>query len=310
MGLSFSSEERQLLREASPDQYLERERLILSAMQTEKGRQLLAQETVPYVRMTLDYQSIARKIFMLDDYEQGASLTYDKEATSKAYVLSRHGEVVTEEAGEDTFDVQPFEIVANPRVRKLTYRRRRYAMLDTLQKRGSEAIYKEEDIKAFALMSAALLPDNTQILTDGALTKNGLSTAFETIEEQYLAPATVLLDPKAMGDFRELDFGNSWTEATAAEMETTGKLGSLWGADIYVLPQVWTDPSSGAKGSYGTVWVLAAPEYLGVMVLIQDVESQDDVLARYDLSFGFLYDEAIGMAIGNEKSIVKLSVSA
>jgi len=220
MGISFSSEERQLLREASPDQYLERERLILAAMQTEKGRQLLAQETVPYVRMTLDYQSIARKIFMLDEYEQGASLTYDKEATSRAYILSKHGEVITEEAGEDTFDVQPFEIVANPRVRKMTYRRRRYAMLDTLQKRGSEAIYKEEDIKAFSLMKAALLPANTQIVTGGALTKNGLTTAFETIEEQYLAPATCLLDPKAMGDFRELDFGyGGFTEATHEEME-------------------------------------------------------------------------------------------
>ncbi len=167
MGVSFSSEEKDLLREASPDQYLERERLILAAMQTEKGRQLLAQETVPYVRMTLDYQSIARKIFMLDTYEQGASLTYDKEASSKAYILSKHGEVITEEAGEDTFDVQPFEIAANPRVRKLTYRRRRYAMLDTLQKRGAEAIYKEEDTKAFAIMKAALLAANTQTITGG-----------------------------------------------------------------------------------------------------------------------------------------------
>ncbi|MCL5265200.1 MAG: hypothetical protein M1343_08425 [Chloroflexi bacterium] len=310
MPLEFTSAEKALLHskgaDADAQSYVARERLIRTAMKTEKGRMLLGAETVPFIRQTVDYQSIARKIFVVDTYEQGSREDYDKQPIVEAYVLGPNGDIIRYDVGRDTFSLYPFKVAVNPREDKLRYVRRRYAMLDQIQQKASQAIWITEDTKCFALLSAALPASHAITVSGGKLLKTHLSDAFAHVEHHgnMLRVATVLVDPKALGDIRNWDY-SGWSDSTREEMETTGKVGRMWGADFYAVPLPGYDTAT-----YGTVFCLAAPEYLGILLEYLPLDVEDDPMARYEQAFGFVYSEAIGLGVGNPNGAVKVSVAA
>jgi hypothetical protein len=54
----------------------DREALIAQALETPEGRIALAQAMVEPIRRSLDYQSIGRKLLMVEELPEGAHVTY------------------------------------------------------------------------------------------------------------------------------------------------------------------------------------------------------------------------------------------
>ena len=54
----------------------EREALIAQALDTPQGRVALAQAMVEPIRRALEYQSIGRRLFTVDELPQGANVSY------------------------------------------------------------------------------------------------------------------------------------------------------------------------------------------------------------------------------------------
>ena len=75
-----SIEERELVRR-------QREELIAQALETPEGRQALASAMVEPIRRAMDYQSIGRKLLMVDELPQGAYASYEKDTTVVAEVV-------------------------------------------------------------------------------------------------------------------------------------------------------------------------------------------------------------------------------
>jgi type 1 glutamine amidotransferase len=55
-----------------------KDRLIQNAISSSKGRSSLAAAMVNPIRRSMDYQSIARKCFLIEPMPQGAALIYDR----------------------------------------------------------------------------------------------------------------------------------------------------------------------------------------------------------------------------------------
>jgi len=75
-----------------------RESLITQALNTTEGRQALAQAMVEPIRRKLEYQSIGRKLLMVEELPQGALARYEKDVRSTAHVLVRRCNVPQDKA--------------------------------------------------------------------------------------------------------------------------------------------------------------------------------------------------------------------
>ena len=92
---------------------LTREQLIAQSLSTVEGRKALGQAMVEPIRRSLEYQSIGRKLLMVEELPQGAYARYQKDVCANAYPKAR------------------FDIV------------------NRAQMKAKEAIQREEDIKIF-----------------------------------------------------------------------------------------------------------------------------------------------------------------
>jgi len=275
----------------------QREAVIAQALETQSGRVALAQAMVEPIKRALEYQAIGRKLLMVDELPQGALARYEKDVASVAYVISRRGAVpdrITE--GEEVL-VPTFEIAVNPQIRLSEIKARRFFVVDRAQMKAKEAIQKQEDTEILTDVGAAVKSNQT-VTQSGELTIASLNYAFSTIESHDLTVAKIVMHPRQYADMRL--FGRDvFDEATRRDVLMSGLFGHLWTADVHVSQRV----------PEGSVYLLAAPEFVGAIPVRQDIT----VLPADDpknLRLGWVIFEEIGICIVNDYAIAKISLSS
>ena len=102
--------------------------ILAKYLKSPAGRTRLAGSMIQPLRTRLDYQSIARKTFLVDQLPEGAKVTYDKDL-NVAGILNPERVTVPE-----------FEIYANPVIKISDVKRRRYSLIDRY---GEKRKYKK-----------------------------------------------------------------------------------------------------------------------------------------------------------------------
>ncbi len=108
----------------------ERDAILAEAISTEEGRYALAESMANPIQTSLLYQSIGRKLLVVDPLPQGALARYEKDIDVPAVVISKRGavpEVIVE--GAD-FLVNTFEISSYPQVRLSQVKERMFNIID------------------------------------------------------------------------------------------------------------------------------------------------------------------------------------
>ena len=68
---------------------LTREMIIARALETAEGRAALAQAMVEPIKESIVYQSLGRKLLMVDELPQGALARYERDVAAKSHVIAK-----------------------------------------------------------------------------------------------------------------------------------------------------------------------------------------------------------------------------
>lgn len=277
----------------------EKEYLISKALETEEGRVALAQAMANPIRTSLDYQGVGRKLLVVDPLPQGSLPVYDKDVDAKAYVISKRGQVPDQIIEGDRIQVPTFEVVSYPQVRFSQVKERRFNVIDRAQQRAKSDIMAVEDSEIFSLIDqAASTGVNAVTVSATGLTRESLTMAFKEVEKHDLVVTKIVMNAQAFADIR------SWGQqefdpVTQHEVLQTGLFGHLWTADILISKKV----------PLNTVFVLADPEFVGVMPIRQDIQVIPADKPE-ELRLGWVIYEEIGLGIVNSMAVAKIALNS
>lgn len=274
----------------------QKEYLIAKALETEEGRMALAQAMANPIRTSLDYQGIGRKLLIVDPLPQGALPVYDKDVDAKAYVISKRGKAPDQVIEGDRIQVPTFEIVSYPQVRFSQVKERRFNVIDRAQQRAKADIMAVEDAEIFSLIDSAAEAVNPVTTTTG-LTREALTQTFKEIEKHDLVVTKIVMNASTFADIRTWG-RDEFDPVTQHEVLQTGLFGHIWTADILISKKCPTD----------TVYVLADPEFVGVMPIRQDIQVIPADKPE-ELRLGWVIYEEIGLAVVNSMAIAKIKVN-
>lgn len=275
----------------------EKQNLISQAMASEQGRMQLASAMANPIRTSLDYQGIARKLLVVDPLPQGALPVYDRDVDAKAFTVSKRGNAPEQLIEGERIQVPTFEVVAYPQVRFSQIKERRFNIIDRAQQRAKSDIMAVEDETCFSLIETASNAVNPVTTVTGGLSRDAIASAFREVEKHDLAVTKIVMNAQAFADIRKWG-QNEFDPVTQHEVLQTGTFGRLWSAEILLSKKV----------PLNTVYVLADPEFVGVMPIRQDIQviPADDTRR---LRVGWVVYEEIGMSVVNAMSVAKIKIS-
>ena len=275
----------------------EKQNLISQAMASEQGRMQLASAMANPIRTSLDYQGIARKLLVVDPLPQGALPVYDRDVDAKAFTVSKRGNAPEQLIEGERIQVPTFEVVAYPQVRFSQIKERRFNIIDRAQQRAKSDIMAVEDETCFSLIEAASNAVNPVTTVTGGLSRDAIASAFREVEKHDLAVTKIVMNAQAFADIRKWG-QNEFDPVTQHEVLQTGTFGRLWSAEILLSKKV----------PLNTVYVLADPEFVGVMPIRQDIQviPADDTRR---LRVGWVVYEEIGMSVVNALSFEKIKIN-
>ena len=274
----------------------EKDYLISNALETDEGRKALAAAMANPIRTSLDYQGIGRKLLMVDPLPQGALPVYDRDVDAKAFVISKRGQAPDQLIEGERIQVPTFEVVSYPQVRFSQIKERRFNVIDRAQQRAKSDIMAVEDENIFHLIDAASTAVNTPTISAGGLTRDSLASAFREVEKHDLAVSKIVMNAQAFADIRKWG-QNEFDPVTQHSMLQTGSFGHLWTAEILISKKV----------PLNTVYVLADPEFVGVMPIRQDLNVIPADKPE-ELRIGWIVYEEIGMSVVNSQGVAKINI--
>ena len=275
----------------------QKEFLIDQALQTEEGRIALASSMANPIRLTLDYQGIGRKLLVVDPLPQGALPVYDKDVKIPVVVVGKRGQAPDTIVEGERITVGTWEIVSYPQVRFSQVKERRYNLIDRAQQRAKLDLMAEEDRNIFNAVDRSSTILNPETLSGTSTSRDALVSGLAEIGKWDLVPAKFVMNYSEFADI--MKFGrDQFDPVTQREVLQTGLVGHLWTLDILVSKVV----------PRGTIWVIAEPEFTGVIPVRQDVNViPADKPER--LRLGWVVYEELGVAVVNPRATSRIKVT-
>lgn len=274
------------------------DRVLTRYMSTVGGLHKIAANMANPVRQRLDYKGIARKFAVVEEMEAAVPLVYDKDIPEvPAVKIGALGTKNLIDLTAERVEVEPFEIIARPKIPYRELYARRFRVLDRAKDRLIEGMELREDLLFFAALETAAnvatgnTPQNNG--TQG-FDRNGLANTFYQVERNRLMVGSVLMSATGTNGIRRWQ----WTtidQTAMAEVRETGYLGNIWGADFYVSDQMLTNAA----------YALAQDKFLAWWPVRKDI----DVIPADDpdnVRLGFVGYEYIGMTVHNALGVGKL----
>lgn len=291
-------------RQAGVASMIRKEAALQNALQSEAGIKKIAANMANPVRQKLDYKGISRKFAVVEQMPDGVPLVFDRDLPEvPAVKVGKNGTSrIVEMFGKRT-ELEPYEIVARPKIPYSELYNRRFRALDRAKDRLIEGMELKEDLIFFGLLEAAFTAGSALAggpvlqTTAGPLDRDPLAKTFTQIEKNRLVVSAVLMSPFGTQGIRRLDFQNL-DQSGMQEIRETGYLGSIWGADFYVSDKV---PA-------GSAFCLAPPKFLAWQPIRKDV----DVIPADDpdnLRLGFVGYSLSALSVHNVFGVARMNFS-
>ena len=280
----------------------QRDEMVKRALLTADGKVALGQAMALPIRRNLDYAGVARRALVVDPLQNGALPVYDRDIDVSAVVVSSNGSAPESQVRGDRVTVPTFEIVSNPLVRIKEVKQRRFNVIDRAVQKARQEIQAQEDANIFGALDFAgdstLGGENAvQDLADAGMTKRDLVEVMTQVEQWDNVCTKFFMHIREFNDIRlwNSNGGSAAGEidpVTQREILQTGLYARIFGADIIVSKIV----------TPGTVFACADGEFVGVMPVLQDIETLPaDEPKR--LSLGWIVSEIVGFGIVNPRGV-------
>ncbi len=298
-------------------------------LKTAGGRQKLAASLGPSLRRRRDYMSIARKALMVETLPDGALPIYDKEfdvsgpgalgtwgtdiqggSFVEAFVVGEEGGDIVSVTKPKRVTVPTFEIVSNPMIPITQIKERRFDLVARSLNLAKAEVGAQEDQYVFQLFDGVAASANAAAGTNtndfvynidqtitAPISVSQMADAYAQITRHDLSVAYVFFNPRDYADLLKWTQENIDRE-TQRKLLKTGVMGYLWGATLL----------QSRKVGYGTFYVLADAEFLGVIPerIPLTVMSAD----RPDLrQIGFSIFENLGFLVFNPSGVQRVLIT-
>jgi len=279
----------------------QKHQLMTRLLSTAAGRQKIAATIQEPLRKLRDYQAIGRKAFFVDELPDGTLPIYDMDPDVPAYVVSEEGDSVVTVVKGKRMLVPLFELASNPQVPFTQVKERRFDIVRRIKQKARDELFRKEDKLIFAAMTTAAASNvynATITVANAVFGMDTLATAYSYIERWGLRVDKVFMNPVNYPVIRKA--GRDYVDfETQRELLRTGYMGSLWGASIFMSPEV---PSN-------QVFLVTEPEYFGVMPVRIDltVIPADEPKER---AFGWSIFENLGIGIHNsDRGLIAITIT-
>lgn len=274
MKMSFASKE-------------EQKHFIAKNIGTAKGKSLIAAELVEPLKLLRDYETVGRKLLMVDTLGQGEIPQYDIDPTVKAYVVAPDGSTVNTITKLEKVMVPMIEIATSSLVTYSSLNKRKYDVVSRLEFKVKDAVFRKEDSYIFnGLYKAAKDSGRTRAVAKSAFTFDHVDDAVSKVEEAGLNAANITISPTWKKIFRAK--AGTLFDPKLARDGWNNSIGEALGCQILTSPML--------DGNKVGAIVTADPDTVGVLSegLELSVLPVDDTLNR---KTGFTAFEEIGILV-------------
>lgn len=271
----------------------QKHQLMTKLLATAQGRQRIAANIQEPLRKLRDYSAVGRRAFFIDELPDGTLPVYDMDPNIPAYVVGEEADSIQTVVKSQRILVPLFELASYPKVPFTQVKERRFDIIRRIKQKSRDELFRAEDNLIFAAMTKAAsgnITNTTVSIPTASFTIGKMADMFARIETHGLRVDKIFMNAINFPVIRKA--GRDYVDfETQKELLRTGYLGNLWGASIYMSPQVPTN----------TIFFVTEPEYFGVIPVRIDltVIPADDPANR---AFGWSVFENIG--IGDRKSVV------
>jgi len=284
----------------------DRENILEQYMRTHEGRTRLGTAMAGSLTNQVNYQSMARRMFLFNDLAGAALPIFNDVAGEPAFsedgehiiILPRPRIVFSQEFDSQAL-VPVFGLSVSPEMTLNSIRQRRFDLIDRMQDLVIQTFREEEDSRAFMLLDRMIDLNNRNITTsERVLTPEILMNAFAVVEADDLRVANVYMNAQIYTMVRR--WGREGRRdildiVTNRNLLMQGLMATIWGAQIIVTRSV---PEN-------TIYVTAEPQYVGRIFQSNfSVISADDPMNR---TLGWQFSEQIGMCTVNSHGAARLT---
>lgn len=265
-----------------------------------------------------------RQCFATYQLGLGEEAYFDGDVAVPAAALSMEGIPEQVEVKSDRVRVETSPIALKALVRWNESNFRKFDILNRTQERAKSSIQTQEDKKGFDLIDYSSTLYHTAVTSSGGkLNIESIADAMAKMKQGRVLPHKLVINPLRSKDLMMLattaSSGPLFLPETSEAIMKSGRVGSIWGLQVLEVPDGEglvrrTGPATESISSVSLVsptsaYVLAAPNYVGVMAIRTDltIETQKSVDNFADL-FGIWED--IGFLVRYSKGIVKINVTA
>lgn len=265
------------------------------------GIDKVAQQMLYPLKRDLLYEGRIRQVFQTYKLALGEEAVFDGDVNVPAVSLSVKGLPEQVPVFSDRIRIETSPLAAKVILRWNETNFRKFDILNRAQERAKASIQQQEDIRGISTIATAA-PLFYTPLTDGGsgqLRLTELAKAIATLRTFRQVAAKIFMNPSRMEDVMLFNVNLTGGGGTGVyspyvqeQVLKAGRLGLIWGAEILESDRV---PAN-------RVWVMAPPEYVGVMAIrtdisvetLKDVNQFADVFAIWeDLGFLTRYSRGI-----------------
>lgn len=268
----------------------QKHQLMTKLLGTQAGRQRIAANIQEPLRKLRDYQAIGRRAFFVDELPDGTLPVYDMDIDTPAYVVGEEADSIQTVVKAKRMLVPLFELTSYPKVPFTQVKERRFDIIRRIKQKARDELFRREDQLIFAAFKKAATKNDinaTKTVTKANFNMGVIAETFAAIETHGLRVDKIFLNAAQFPVVRKA--GRDYVDfETQRELLRTGYLGTLYGASLYMSPEVQAD----------RLYFVTEPEYFGVIPVRIDltVIPADDPANR---SFGWSIFENIGIGIHN-----------
>lgn len=274
--------------------------LFKKSIATDQDRVAFAASVAVPLRQSVAAKSTVRQIFEVDELPPGAYASYPVDFEDiDAWVLPAMGQVPQNIIAGEELHIPTFEIASSAEWGFSYARDGRFNVAQRALQKLEKAIIEQEEEAGWATIRAAVRPDRTISSAEfTSLSKDALNAMFKKMQEIDGYNVTVIAcNSVRAGDIRE--WGQSDVDdTTRREIWRNAGLGSIWGAQILVVPRLKNDEVYAFDTSR-----------MGIMPIRENIKTFDDPSAVNKLRVRIIGYEDVGFAVVDPKAIVKLDLS-
>jgi hypothetical protein len=268
-----------------------KDEVVGAALDSTDGRCALASAMVDPITTSLTYQSLIRRVLMVDELPVGQLPYYEYMEDNQPIYYTSQG-IKSYNHNNDTLN-DFTEIACNPTLPISEIKARRFYLVDRAQIKAKDSIQRQEDIILFSLLNKAATFEQT-IYTYSETTHRAIEDSLVALENQDMVGAKIIAHPQSYRFIKKLP---DFIEHTIRDVLKTGVQGQYQNLDVHVSTMC----------EKNVIYILPPAQFVGAFAINQNITvlPADDPLK---LKIGWIVLERVFPTILNNEFVRKIIV--